>query len=542
MPWLHAEVNSTREPGWAAMRDDRGGTRKDEDETNGMTRRTMRQIRPGEMRVESKGRAVAVALLSAAMAAAQAPLVSAQTPSGPLDLTQLTRSAIDRNRSLTIAREQYETAQEQVSEAWAEVMPSVNLSSSYTRNIAPAVNFLPAQIFDPNAPEGEFIGVQFGSDNTWNATIDIEQPLFRGDVLVGLGAAKRFETLQSEVVRGETQQVVTDVRVAYYDLLLAQEQARLTENSVRRVRESLHETKALNRAGLSSDYDVLRLEVELANLEPNLRRARNAVAQARRQLAIQANLDDHEALEVRGSLAEMDLTDLAANSPDNRELLSFGATRVGAHLDAARLLEEGLARATERRSDVRQLTITEELRHAEMRAVQAEYLPEISLFGSYIVSAQDNGSPNFFGSGDGQRAYSRLVGLRVSMPIFQGFSRDARIDQRRATLRQARAATSEGVDVARSQVRTIIEGLDEARERADAQRLAVRQAQRGFEIASAQYGEGVGSQLELTDSEVALRESEFNYAQAVYDYLVASAQLDQAMGRVPLVDVEQERE
>jgi len=191
---------------------------------------------------------------------------------------------------------------------------------------------------------------------------------------------------------------------------------------------------------------------------------------------------------------------------------------------------------------VRQLSITEELRHAEMRAVQAEYLPEISLFGSYIVSAQDNGSPNFFGSGDGQRAYSRLVGLRVSMPIFQGFSRDARIDQRRATLRQARAATSEGVDVARSQVRTIIEGLDEARERADAQRLAVRQAQRGFEIASAQYGEGVGSQLELTDSEVALRESEFNYAQAVYDYLVASAQLDQAMGRVPLVDVEQERE
>ena len=66
----------------------------------------------------------------------------------------------------------------------------------------------------------------------------------------------------------------------------------------------------------------------------------------------------------------------------------------------------------------------------------------------------------------------------------------------------------------------------------------MRQAQRGFEIATAQYREGLGSQLELTDSEVALRESEFNYAQAVYDYLVARARLDEATGNVPLVDVE----
>ena len=74
--------------------------------------------------------------------------------------------------------------------------------------------------------------------------------------------------------------------------------------------------------------------------------------------------------------------------------------------------------------------------------------------------------------------------------------------------------------------------------RARGQGLAVGQAQRGFEIASAQYREGLSSQLEVTDAEVALRQSEFNYAQAVYDYLVARAQLDEAMGRVPMVDVD----
>ena len=167
-----------------------------------------------------------------------------------------------------------------------------------------------------------------------------------------------------------------------------------------------------------------------------------------------------------------------------------------------------------------------------------EYLPRISLFGTYLISAQDNGSPSFFGRGDGQRAYSRNVGIQVSVPLFQGFQRDARVDQKRAALRQAETQTRLVMDQARSQVRTLVEGMEEARERAQGQRLAVRQAQRGFEIATAQYREGLGSQLELTDSEVALRESEFNYAQAVYDYLVARARLDEATGNVPLVDVE----
>ena len=58
---------------------------------------------------------------------------------------------------------------------------------------------------------------------------------------------------------------------------------------------------------------------------------------------------------------------------------------------------------------------------------------------------------------------------------------------------------------------------------------------RRFEIARAQFREGLGSRLELTDAEVALRESEFNFAQAVHDYLTARAQLDQAVGMVPEV-------
>ena len=459
---------------------------------------------------------------------------AAQQGEALLGLESLARTALDSNRDLIAARYGLETARGQVSEAWSSIYPSINLNASFSRNISPSVQFLPAQIFDATAGPDDYLAVQFGADNNWNSTISVEQPLFRAGAFVGVGAAGRFESYQTEVVRGQAQSVVTQVRISYYQLLLAQEQTRLTENSLTRVRESLRETTALNRAGLASDYDVLRLEVEVANLEPNLRRAQNSVRQARRQLAIQVDHEDSEALRVRGTLAEIDLEDPGANSADNREILSFmgfgvaGATSVG----------DALSHAREQRSDLRQLELNEDLRHAEMRVEQAEYLPQVTLFGDYIVTAQNNGGPSFFATGTGQRAYSRIVGVRVSIPIFQGFRRNSRIGQRRAALRQAETQTTQGTDRALSEVRGLVENADEALLRAQGQRLAVGQAQRGFEIASAQYREGLGSQLELTDSEGALRQSEFNYAQAVYDYLIARAQLDEATGRVPLVDVE----
>jgi outer membrane protein TolC len=453
---------------------------------------------------------------------------------GAMSLDQVVRTALRRNRDVQAAQFALEEANERVSEAWSDVYPSLDFNASYTRNVSPTLNFLPAAIFDPTAGPDDYIAVQFGADNQWSSAISLEQPLFSAAAFIGVGAAGRFRTLQEEVVRGLTQNVVTRVRLAFYELLLNQEQLRLTRNSVDRVRQSLAETLALHRAGLSSDYDVLRLEVELANLEPNLRRAENAVQQARRQLALELDSDDPDGLAVRGSLAEMDLNDLGANSPENREILTFSGLRSF----AAEEVQEAVAMARELRSDLRQLELTESLRKTEMRLEQVEYLPKITFFGNYLISAQDNNGPSFFARGDGQRAYARNVGIRVSVPIFQGFRRDARVDQKRALLRQAETQSRLAEDQAGLQVRNLVDEADESLLRARGQRLAVDQAQRGFEIASAQYREGLGSQLELTDSEVALRQSEFNYAQAVFDYLVARARLDEATGRVPGVDVD----
>ena len=485
---------------------------------------------------ETRRRALAALLTATAVLTAAAwggsPLfaqeagpVAPAVPAGDgLTLAEAVRMVLERSPRIETARHALEEAEERVSEAWGGVMPSLDFSADYTRNVSPAVNFLPAIIFDPQASPDEQVAVQFGADNLWQSIFTLEQPLFDGQAFVGVGASGRYLAYQEEVLRGEVHTAVARVRSAYYGALLADEQFRLTGNSVARVREALAETQALGRAGLASEYDVLRLEVELANLEPNLLRAENALRRARRDLAAELDLNA-DSLVLEGSLATLVLDDPAANSTANQALLALAGTEPQGG-DREGLVADALAA----RSDVRQLELTEELRNAELRAEQAEYLPRVSLFGNYGISASQNGGPDFFGE---PRAYSRRVGVQVSLPIFNGFARESRVDQRRAGLRGAQVRTRFARVQATNEVRGLLEEVSEARDRAVAQRRAVGQAERGFDIARAEFREGLGSRLDVTDAEVALRESEFNYAQAVFDYLSARARLDVATGALP---------
>lgn len=460
--------------------------------------------------------------------AQQVPLPTADEAMS-ISLGRAIQAALATSRTLADAEFGLDAAQQRVREAWSNVLPDISGSASYSRNFRVQEVFLPAVIFDPTAGPTDVLPVRFGSDNSWQATLSVSQPLFEVGAFIGVGAAGRFRALQEEMVRGTAQQVVSAVRQAYFDALLATEELRLTRQSIARVAQTLNETRAMNRAGLASDYDVLRLEVQLANLEANLERAGNAVAATRRVLLIEMGRDPAQPVELEGRLGEVDLADPARNVPANAELLRFA----GAEGAAEGSLEDLARAALVRRSDLRQLRATVSLEEARLAAERAEFFPKLSVFSNYNIAAQENGSPNFFGENSNQRTTSAAAGIRVEIPVFRGFARSARVSQARAAVRQNEARLERAEQETFHQVRTFYDNVLEGRRRAASQRRAVDQARRGFEIASAEYRAGVGSQLQITDAEVALRESEFNYARAVYDYLSARALLELAMGMVP---------
>ncbi len=427
------------------------------------------------------------------------------------------RLALERSRDLRNASDGLSEARAQASETWGQLWPQISASASYVRNISPAVSFVPARVFDASAPEGEFISLQFGADNSWQSAISVEQPLFDPALLVSTGAADRFERLQVEVVRGRAQQVATRVRMLCYDLLLREEQVQLIERSLLRVRQALSETKARSRAGMATSYDELRLRVELANLESTQLQAQNEVTATRRQLAVELDIEDPLRLRLTETTALTDTTQIPV-------------------LEGLEDSTEALVNAAlSQRSDMRQLAQMVTLRKTQVRLEQVDYLPTVSLFGSWDVQAQQNGSPNFFGDSR-SRATSKIAGVSMKLPLFTGMQRNARIHQRQAVHRQAKTAKQLGEDQATAQVRDLVEGLAAAGVRERAQRLAMTQADRGYQITLARYRRGVGSRLEMTDAEVALRRSEFNHAQAAHDLLTTRARLDFAVGHVALVD------
>ncbi len=468
--------------------------------------------------------AAAIALLVGQPAGAQI-LEQAEVYS----LARALHMSLDNNELLQQAEFDLQIADQQVREAWASVLPDVRVSASYQRNLRVQQGFLPAQLLGvPGAGPDDLVAVRFGADNTWNAGLNASQPLFEYTAFVGLGVASKFRGLQVERVRGAAQRVVTAVRIAYFDALLAEETVRLTDESVHRVRQTLTETRAMNRAGLASEYDVLRLEVQLGNLLPSARRAANQVAAAKRTLLIEMGMDPEAPIELEGRLNQMDLAEPEGNDPVNAALLRVSGAESLAELTIA----EAQRVALDRRSDVRQLRSEILLNQARASVERSEYIPKLSVFSNYNITAQQNGSPSFFGRSN-ERTSTAIAGLQVEVPIFTGFSRSARLGQANAAVRQTESRLERLERETVSEIRTLLDDVQEARERAESQRQAVAQAQRGFEIASAEYRAGTGSQLQITDAEVALRESEFNYAQAVYDYLSARARLEAAVGTTP---------
>src|SRR5690606_32227884 len=135
------------------------------------------------------------------------------------------------------------------------------------------------------------------------------------------------------------------------------------------------------------------------------------------------------------------------------------------------------------------------------RAERADYLPQVSLFGSYVVNAQQSGSPRFFGGGPEQRFSGGHVGVQLSIPLFNGFARPARVGQQRAAIEQVRTQQDLAEDRAEDDIRTLMDQVAEALARTEAQSTAVEQARRGYEIAGAEFREGLGSRLQVTDAE-----------------------------------------
>ncbi|ASQ90727.1 transporter [Prosthecochloris sp. GSB1] len=417
-----------------------------------------------------------------------------------LSIDQAVTTGLLKNRTLEIARLEREMAGQKVRESWADLLPQLNSGFEYTRHVKPAVIYFPDLT---GSNPGNLTALEISADNAMTASLSLSQKLFDYRAIAGIRASSIVREISAEAYREARSNVIGDIKTAYYNVLIADEQVTILEQSIKRWEKALQDSRALFSQGVAADIDTLRAFLSVENIRPDLIQARSRAAVARTEFKNIVGLDPLESVRLTDSLVYR-----PGDEPDDFSLA----------------YEEAVAS----RPDVRQLELRVEAEGENVSAARAEGYPSFTAVGQLQTQTQfDDGTR----LGDTDWPVSSSVGVQVSMPLFTGFGVSSRVEQAKIGRMQTVTRLDELKADIRAEIQTRLFRLLESRSRIEVQQRTTRTAERSYEITLLRFREGIGSQLELADAELQLNKARTNYLQAVYDYLVARIEYEKALGR-----------
>jgi outer membrane protein TolC len=416
-------------------------------------------------------------------------------PQGTLTLTleESIRLALAQNPNYLATEEKVETARAQVREAAASFFPSLNAQGLQTLDEKLFVLEFPS--FVPGQPP-QRMSIDFTKDYQFSLSLTL--PIFTSGRLTSGFKQANYNLLSTEEgVRQSRQTTVFNTKQAFYSCLLAKNFVNVAEEAVEVAEKHYKNVKSLYEVGMASKFDLLRSEVQVANLKPQLIRARNSLKIAELALKTLLGLDLSQPVEIKGELA------FEPFEPD---------------------LEESIAKALSARPEVSQVRYQKEMAGEMLKMARASNLPTIALSGLYNFWAD-----NFNFRKDNWQSYY-TVNLAFSIPIFNGFAASARVAQSKAIIKEIELADKGLQEMIKFEVRQVILKLKEAHESLLSQEKNVEQAQESLRIAELNFSEGMATTLDVSSAQAALSQAKTNYSQALYDYVISRAQLEKAMG------------
>lgn len=414
-----------------------------------------------------------------------------------LTLQDALNIAITNNWDMKIAQKEIRKSEEQIDEAYSNAYPRIEFSGTYIRNIKMPVMFIPPNSLINPTPETQTF--ELGSKNSYDATFKLSQVIYSQKVNTAIKIADDYSEFTKVGTKATKNEIVLNVKKAFYGILLMRELVKVAEQGYEVAKANYDNVALLYKQGVASEYDYLRAEVQLANTQPQLIQAKNGYELSKNYLKNLLSLDLNKNVEIIGE---------------------FKFEEIPASL----LLETGADIITNNPL-VKQLSIQSSMLEKNITIEKSEYYPTLAFFGQYSYQSQDNS----FTFSNYKWAQSFLVGLQLSYPIFDGFRRGARIEQAIIEKDKVDLTKRKVEEALRIQILQAEMKMDEAKKRIFAQEKNLLQAEKTLKIAQTRFKSGVGTQLELIDTQAALTFAKTNYAQAVYDYLVAKTEWEFAV-------------
>lgn len=406
--------------------------------------------------------------------------------------------ALQKNYDIQIAQLGIQKAEEQITEAYSGAWPKLSLSGQYTRNLKSPVLFIPPNT--PFNPSPNTLTFSIGAKNSYNVGVTLSQTIFDPRLGTAISIAEKYSKYSDLSGESAKDDVIAQVKESFYNVLLSKKLVDVNEQGYKVAQANYENTGALYKQGAASEYDYLRAEVQLANVKPMLIEAKNNLQLAKNFLKNLLALDLNTTIDVEGEFK------VEKVSPD--------------------LMERSNEILKDKNPALRRLSIQKLMLEENVNIEKAAYLPTLSAFGNYDWQTQDN----TFKFSDYNWANTITVGLSLTYTLFDGFKRSARIQQAKIdveNLEVTKNKTEAGLRIGLMQSKL---KMEEALDRIEAQEKSVQQAQRALEIAQTRYKEGVGTQLEILDTQNSLTQTRINYEKAVYDFLVAKTEWEKVLG------------
>jgi outer membrane protein TolC len=410
-----------------------------------------------------------------------------------LTVAEAVQRALVANEEARIARTNVDRTEGQVREAYARVMPTIDGSYRFTRNLQRPVLF-----FDQ---DGETQQIQIGNATEHAFDLTVEQPVLDFSLGSALAAAGHGTAASEASYERALSDVALDARLAYYGVLLADADVTVAANALELARRRLDQVQLFFDVGTAAEFDVLTARVALEGARPDQIRAVNAQRLAYNELKRETGVPFSTGVELADPLA---------------------------YEPVEMALEAAITTALERRGDLIAQRETVALTRELVDVQRSEAFPSISLF----LNLNRRASSEEMWPEDRDFTQSATAALALDIPIFdgrrnQGLTLQARADNVAAIERLH--ALERDVEL---QVLDAWQTVQAAAEGVTATQATLELAQRAYDIATVRFRSGLSTQLELDVAEQDLIEAQSNAAEALYSHMAARALLLHAMGEI----------
>lgn len=372
--------------------------------------------------------------------------------------------------------------------SYASLYPNVNVSGSYQRTLLKQV-----MVMDMG---GQTMEIKVGRDNNISASASASMPLVNAPLWESLKLSALDVELAVEQARSSKVSMISQVKQAFYGVLLAKESLHVMTQVYDNASENYEKTLQRYNVGKASEVEKLRAQVNMMSAEPNVSSAENAVLLANWQLKAVMGLDLSTEIDVIGDLDDY-----------TNELLTPYVSEDDISNNSALL----------------QFDIQNRMLESNIRMQKKQYLPSLAASINYNYSAMGDDKLSWFPSS--------TAAVSLSIPVFDGFQKHYNIKQAKISKDMLDVQRTDTERQIRMAIRNYNDRIALCVKNYTAANATVGIAQKSYEISQKMYEVGKTTLVELNDAQLALSQAQLTQAQAIYEFMVAKASLDELIGK-----------